>query len=92
LKDEKCCELFLANLEFYRKKFELKVYGYCLMPDHVHLLSYFDNEKFPDLTISKVMHGIKGYSSKVIYEYLRSQAGRQGSYALPRLGQGAGLH
>ncbi|MDD5341309.1 MAG: transposase [Patescibacteria group bacterium] len=96
--DDKCCRLFLDNLDYYRKKFNLKIYGYCIMPDHVHLLVYFEN---PKLTISRIMHGVKGYSSRLINEYLFdsmsgrqdppiSFIGRQGSYALPLKSQGAG--
>ena len=91
-KDEKCCELFLENLEYYRKKYNLKIPGYVILWEHIHLLIWFDMDKFTDLTISKIMHGIKGYSSKLIYEYLKSKkiTGRQGSYALPGLNQGSG--
>ena len=93
--DEKCCQLFLENLDFYRNRYELEIYGYCLMPDHVHLLIYFDLDKYPNLTISKIMHGIKGYSAKLINRHLinnkiYSSAGRQGSYALLSKSRGAG--
>lgn len=88
-KDEKVCELFLENLDFYRNQLELKIYGYCIMHDHVHLLISFDMEKHPEMTISKVMHGIKGYSAKLINEYFLS-SGRQGSYALQNNDRGTG--
>jgi len=58
-KDEKCCELFLGNLEFYREKYNLKIYGYVILWDHIHLLIEMDLEKFPELTISKVMQDFK---------------------------------
>lgn len=78
-KDEKCCELFLDNLDFYRDKFKLKIYAYCIMPDHVHLLIYFEDEK---LTISKIMHGIKGRSAQLISKYILTNVGSQSFYAL----------
>jgi REP element-mobilizing transposase RayT len=74
-KDENCCQLFLANLDFYREKWALKIYGYCLIPNHVHLLIYFDLDKYPDLTISKVVHGIKGRSAQLISKYLLTKQG-----------------
>jgi len=78
-----CCDLFLQNLNFYRNKYELKIYGYCLMPDHVHLLLNFDLKKFPELTISNVMHGIKGRSAQSISTYLlsSSETGNRSFYA-----------
>ncbi len=80
-KDEKCCELFLENLEFYRNKFNLKICAYCIMPNHVHLLIYFDLEKYPELTISEIMHGIKGRSAQLISKHILSQTGSQSFYA-----------
>ena len=38
LRDERLCELFCACLERVRRKYGLRVYGYVLMPEHVHLL------------------------------------------------------
>ena len=32
------CQLFLEALEAARKRFEARIYGYVLMPEHVHLL------------------------------------------------------
>jgi len=29
---------FLEILKFYKRKFWFKIYGYCLMPNHIHLL------------------------------------------------------
>ncbi len=37
-KDEKCCELFLGNLDKLRNELKFKIFGYCIMPNHVHLL------------------------------------------------------
>ncbi|MBD3360099.1 MAG: hypothetical protein GF365_05345 [Candidatus Buchananbacteria bacterium] len=83
-KDEKCCQLFLANLDFYREKWALKIYGYCLMPDHVHFLIYFDLEKYPDLTISRVVQNIKSYSARNIIDYYKKR-GSQESLLLAQL-------
>ncbi len=80
-KDEKCCELFLKNCEFYRQKYDLKIYGYVILYDHVHQLIRFDMAKFPKLTISKVMHGIKGRSAQLISKYIFSQLGSRSFYA-----------
>jgi len=36
--DEEDCARFLETLERYKKKSEMRVYGWCLMGNHVHLL------------------------------------------------------
>jgi len=38
--DNLFCEIIIRNLEFYRKKFIFELYGYVIMPDHLHLLIY----------------------------------------------------
>jgi putative transposase len=43
--DEEDCVRFLETLERYKKKVELKVYGWCLMGNHVHLLLQEGNEE-----------------------------------------------
>jgi len=50
------CRLFLEVLDFCHKKFKFKLYGFAVMPDHVHLLIE-PNEKY---NISEIIHRIKG--------------------------------
>jgi len=38
LEDERLCHLFLECLDRTRAKYHFRVYGYVLMPEHVHLL------------------------------------------------------
>jgi putative transposase len=38
LKNERVCTAFLESLERMRQQYEFCVYGYVLMPEHVHLL------------------------------------------------------
>ncbi len=72
-KDDHCCIILLEELDFYRRKYGLKIYGYVILPDHVHCLIYFEDEK---LTISKIIQGIKGASARNIVDYFARQ-GRQ---------------
>ena len=51
------------------------------MLDHLHLIVWWDTDKQKDLTISTVMHRIKGRSAKRLSDYLI--LGRQGLNALP---------
>ncbi len=37
----KQCEIFLHTLEAYRRKYEMRVHAYALMPDHYHVLLDF---------------------------------------------------
>lgn len=38
LKQEAVAELFIAHLDKIRRKYSLKLWGYVIMPDHVHLV------------------------------------------------------
>ncbi len=74
-KDEKCCKLFLENLKFYRTKFDLKIHAYCIIPNHVHLLTYFDLDKYPNLTVSQIMQNIKSAAARQIINYYKTKSG-----------------
>jgi len=71
-RDNKCCLILLGELDFYRKHLEFKVLGYVIMPDHLHCLIFWNVEKYPKLTISKIVQGIKSHSAKEISYYLRT--------------------
>ena len=45
---------YLQKLRLYKKRFDFKLYGYCLMPNHVHLVGQPKIAK----NLSKLMHGI----------------------------------
>jgi putative transposase len=38
LRDPQACDLFVVCLEDMRRRFEMRVYGYVVIPEHVHLL------------------------------------------------------
>ncbi|SEF38848.1 REP element-mobilizing transposase RayT [Caloramator fervidus] len=46
-------DMFLAYIKKYQQKYQFKVYAYCLMTNHVHLI--IDSNGFD---ISKIMHGV----------------------------------
>lgn len=60
--DESNIRILLESLDLYRKKYSYKVIAYCVLPDHFHAL-IMPSEK---ANISKIMKGVKGYSSKQI--------------------------
>jgi len=53
LKDSEDKEKYLLLVKKYKKLYNVKIYGYCLMDNHAHLLIYANGAD-----ISKVMHGI----------------------------------
>ena len=73
-KEEKCCLILLEELDFYRKKLGLKIYGYVILPDHIHCLIYFEHE---NLTISKVIQAIKGFTARRIVKLYSSVGSRE---------------
>lgn len=68
--DKTCCDILIEELDFYRKQYEFKVSGYVIMPDHLHLLVGWDIDEKKNLTISKIVQGIKSHSARRILEYL----------------------
>lgn len=73
--DEKCCLILLEELDFYRKKLRFKILGYVIMPDHLHCLIFWEVDRNPKLTISKIVQSFKSHSAKEILYYL--QVGRR---------------
>ncbi len=51
---EKDFQEYLARLKTYKNKYDFKLYGYCLMPNHIHLLGQPKQAK----DLSKFMQGI----------------------------------
>jgi len=45
---------YLRLLRRYKKRYCFKLYGYCLMPNHVHLIVGLEKS----LMLSKIMHGL----------------------------------
>jgi len=54
---------YLGLLSKYKKRFDSKIYGYCLMSNHVHLIIQSDS-------LSRFMHGINlSYAQHFKYKY-----------------------
>lgn len=52
--EEEDYEEYLARLSLYKKRYDFSLYGYCLMPNHIHMLG----ETKPAKNLSKFMHGL----------------------------------
>ena len=67
--------LFVQSLEFMRQRFEMRIYGYVVMPEHVHLLvSEPDQETLADamhflkLSFTKRLHYTGSFWQKRYYD------------------------
>lgn len=65
-RNEECCQVLLEELEFYSSKFEFTLPGYVIMPDHLHLLLWWDKTEKYGLSVSKIMQCIKGAAARRI--------------------------
>ncbi|WP_419700109.1 transposase [Mucilaginibacter sp. NFX135] len=64
------CEEFLKNLEFCRINKGLKVYAYCIMSSHVHLIISCDETKLP-----QILRDLKSYTAKRLIEMISNDLG-----------------
>lgn len=53
-KDTEDYKTYLYRIRRYKRKYDFRLYGYCLMPNHLHLVGEVD--KPPEL--AKFMHGL----------------------------------
>jgi putative transposase len=66
-----CARIFCEELEAARTAYGFHVLAFVVMPDHVHLLLWWDTDRLPDLTISKVAWAVKGRSARRMVVYLK---------------------
>ncbi len=59
-------ENFLANLNFYRRKYEFLLHGYVLMPDHYHLLLTLK----PGTSLADLLRDFKSYVGRQVVDCL----------------------
>jgi len=69
-RDEGLCRILVGELKFYSEKLGFTLLGYVVMPDHVHLLLWWDSDELPELRVSDVMRRIKTMTSKRAKRYL----------------------
>lgn len=61
------CEEFINNLEYCRKNKGLKVYAYCIMSSHIHLIMANNDGNLP-----AIIRDLKSYTAKRIIEMISS--------------------
>ena len=69
--DPACALIFCEELEAARQKYGFHVLAFVVMPDHVHLLLWWDPDTHPSLTISKIAWAVKGKSARRVVDYLK---------------------
>ena len=62
-------DVLIRGIEYFREKYEFKIYGFVIMPDHTHLVLNPNHKKY-GFTISTVMRDIKAYSGREIARIL----------------------
>ncbi|MCI0530608.1 MAG: transposase [candidate division Zixibacteria bacterium] len=66
---ENNCEILLRVVRYYRERLSFRVYGYVILPDHIHALI-----QVPEgLDISTIMHCIKRASAYQINQILHTK-------------------
>lgn len=61
-KDPKNCKILLVTIEYFKLLLDYKVYGFCIMPDHLHLIIH----PLGKCNFSYIMKMLKGsFASKL---------------------------
>ncbi len=74
-KDPACARIFCEELEAARVKYGFHVLAFVVMPDHIHLLLWWDANILTDVIISKVAWAVKGLSARRIVQYFKGMNG-----------------
>ncbi|SFQ35706.1 REP-associated tyrosine transposase [Hymenobacter arizonensis] len=61
-------EVFLESLRFCIRRKGLRVYAFCIMPSHVHLIADVDD----GLLLAHVLRDLKSFTAKRIYELIET--------------------
>jgi putative transposase len=57
-------ELFLENLRYCIRRKGLRVYAFCIMPSHVHLIANLADD---NRQLAEVLRDLKSYTAKLLY-------------------------
>jgi len=60
------CGEFIKSLEYCRQNKGLKVFAYCIMSSHIHLVVASDENKLPE-----IIHDMKSYTAKSIIALIK---------------------
>lgn len=79
-------DIILKNLDFYRNRYNFKLYAFVIMPEHLHLIIHPQGES----KIKDIMRNFKSYTSKKLTSQLREDGrfeilNRLKKFAIPRI-------
>jgi putative transposase len=61
------CDEIVSNIEYCRKQKGLKIYAYCIMSSHIHMIIAQDDEYLP-----AILRDFKSYTAKRIIEMIKT--------------------
>ena len=67
--DEAYCHIVIDNLKFYRDNLKFKLYGFVIMPEHIHLLI----QPSETANISKILTDMNKYIARQILSDLKAK-------------------
>ena len=62
-------DVFLESLRFCIRQKGLRVYAFCIMPSHVHLIADLADD---DKLLTEVLRDLKSYTAKRLYELIQT--------------------
>lgn len=72
-RNDEYTDILLEEVRFYSEEYGFDVLGWVIMPEHLHLLLWWDKEEKPGLSISKIMQSIKSGSARRIIDLTKSK-------------------
>jgi len=75
------CQIMMDNLRFYEQRFKFDLFGYVIMPNHIHLIIWPRAKH----TISDILRNLKEYSAKQIIAEIKNN--RETLAPRPELGK-----
>jgi REP element-mobilizing transposase RayT len=72
-KNREISSILWEEIRFYGQRYGFTLLGYVIMPDHVHLLLWWDKEQKPELNVSKIVQMIKGTTARRCIDLLKTK-------------------
>jgi putative transposase len=88
-KNREISSILWKEIKFYGQKYGFTLLGYVIMPDHLHLLIWWDKEERLELNVSKIVQMIKGTTARRCIDLLKTRGWEQ---MLPSTHKARGLH
>lgn len=68
--DNGTLDLFIQNLNYYRRKFKFAIYGYVIIPDHYHIII----DSFQRVSIKRIKEDMnKNIARQIVQQFLKEK-------------------